>query len=284
MNCRNCHLDPAGTRGPEEPAKAKQSVALQISRGLRIGLLYLVLIACPSLLAAEQLKVVFATGEWPPYSSEHLPQYGGAVALVSAVCRAAGIEPIFRFYPWKRAELQVLKGEVFAAFPYAISGERKVDFDFSDTLFHGLNVLVYHQGNQRLANGFNYAKPDDLQGYRIGGISGSFLKNELKQAGVEYQATTSIDQSVQKLAAGRIDFCIDDKVVLVDAIRRLYPEDMDKFTFVAATFAERKPTAMLVSRSYPDAAEILERLNVALRVIRESGEYDQIIDAFGMIK
>lgn len=284
MNCRRDYLAIAVNHGPGKPERMRRSVILLARKWFRVGIFLLLIAACPSSVAAEQLKVVFATGEWPPYSSEHLPHYGGAVALVTAICKIAGIEPIFRFYPWKRAELQVHKGEVFAAFPYAISGERKVEFDFSDTLFHGLNVLVYHQNNERLADNFNYSKPEDLVGYSIGGISGSFLEKELEQAGVDYQATTSIDQSIQKLAAGRIDFCIDDKVVLADAIQRLYPADINTFRFVTEPFGERKPTAMLVSRSYPGAAEILARINSALQTIRENGEYDRIIDTFGMIR
>ena len=204
----------------------------------------------------------------------------GAVALVAAISREAGIDPIFKFYPWKRAEMQVLKGEAFAAFPYAVSSERRSDFDFSDVLFHGLNVLVYHQNNDRLPDNFSYAKPSDLLGYRVGGISGSFLKSDLREAGVEYESTTSIDQSIQKLAAGRLDFCIDDKVVLIDAINRLYPDDTDKFRFVPEPFGMRKPTAMIISRSYPEADQILKRFNSALQSIRATGEYDRIINTY----
>lgn len=256
----------------------------RIRRWVGTLVIVLLLVVTPCGASAEQLKVVFATGEWPPYSSEHLPDYGFVTALVSAISRVADIEPVYRFYPWKRAELLVLRGEVFGAFPYAISNERKTDFDFSDVLFYGLNVLVYYRDNTRIANGFSYTEPADLRGYRIGGISGSFLRNDLEEAGVEYQETTSIDQSIQKLAAGRIDFVIDDKVVLADTIQRLYPEEADKFSFVAEPFGEKKPTALIVSRDYPDANRILARFNDALQTLKASGEYDRLIKTYQMIK
>lgn len=101
---------------------------------------------------AEDVRVVFATGEWPPYTSESLPNYGAATALVSAISKAGGIEPVYQFYPWKRAELKVAQGDVFAAFPYAISQERKAAYDFSEVLFYGVNVFVYYQKNQKLTH------------------------------------------------------------------------------------------------------------------------------------
>lgn len=247
-------------------------------------ILVALLLCSPASSSAETIRVAFATGEWPPFTSETLPGYGSAAVLVSAISRVAGIEPVFQFYPWKRAELKVLKGEVFAAFPYAISSEREALFGFSETLFYGLNVLMYHSDNPHVSGSFKYQSPADLHGYRVGGISGSFLSAALDQAGIEFEATTSLDQSIHKLVAGRIDFCIDDKVVLTDAIQRLYPNEAENFRFLPKPFGEKKPTALLISRTYPGAGQILERFNAALGVLKKSGEYDRIIKELKMIK
>lgn len=233
---------------------------------------------------AENMRVVFATGEWPPFTSTKLQNYGRATALVSAICKIAGIQPVYKFYPWRRAEAKVLNGDAFAAFPYAISDERKASFDFSEILFYGLNIVVYYEHNPNIPSHFNYESLADLLGYRIGGISGSFLNTTLEKAGIDYEPTTSIDQSIQKLVAGRLDFCIDDQVVLADAIQRLYPHKSDKFRISPKPFGERKPTALLVSRTYPDAKQILDKFNKALAVMKQNGEYDKIIDEFQLTK
>jgi polar amino acid transport system substrate-binding protein len=226
---------------------------------------------------AKEVQVIFATGEWPPFSSENLPEYGRATALVSAICKAGGIQPLYEFYPWKRAELKVANGEIFAAFPYAISEERKKNYDFSDTLFYGVNVFVHYEKNLHSRVTLTYNTLDDLQGYRIGGISGSFLKPALSYAGLNYEPTTTLDQSIHKLVAGRIDLCIDDKVVLYDAIIRLYPDRIGHFRFLPKHFGEKMPTALLVSRAYPGAQEILNKFNKGLAIIKQNGEYDRII-------
>jgi polar amino acid transport system substrate-binding protein len=218
--------------------------------------LILTLILSTRICFAENIRIEFATGEWPPFSSVKLPEYGRATALVSAICKAAGISPSYIFFPWKRAELKVAKGEIFAAFPYAISEERKELYDFSETLFFGVNLFMYYDQKTRTSSPITYNVLDDLRGYRIGAISGSFLGATFENAGLDYESTTSIDQSIHKLVAGRFNFCIDDRLVLYDAIQRLYP----------------------------GAHQILEKFNRGLAIIKQNGEYDRIIQKYHMTK
>lgn len=247
-------------------------------------LLIVVLIFSARTCFAEDVRVVFATGEWPPFSSETLPEYGRATALVSAICKAAGILPSYEFYPWKRAELKVVKGEIFAAFPYAFSKEREELFIFSDTIFYGVNMFIYYDHNQKTKSAVPYDGLDDLRGYRIGVISGSFLSSTLENAGLDYESTTSIDQSIHKLVAGRLEFCVDDQVVLHDAIQRLYPDKINHFKFLTKPLGRKTPTGLLVSPTYPGARNILAKFNKGLEVIKQNGEYDRIIEKYHMTK
>jgi len=246
--------------------------------------LILTLILSTGICIAENIRIEFATGEWPPFSSATLPEYGRATALVSAICKAAGISPSYNFYPWKRAELKVAKGEIFAAFPYAISEERKELYDFSETLFYGVNLFIYYDQNPRTSAPITYNILDDLRGYRIGVISGSFLSATLEDAGLDYEPTTSLDQSIHKLVAGRLDFFIDDRFVLHDAIQRLYPNITEHFRFLSRPFGNKTPTGLLVSRTYPGAHQILEKFNRGLAIIKQNGEYDRIIQKYHMTK
>ena len=244
--------------------------------------LIMLLILCSGVGSAEERPVIFATGEWPPFSSESLPDYGRAAALVSAICRVVGIVPTYKFYPWKRAELHVAHGEIFAAFPYAISEKRKESYDFSEPLFHGINMFLYYDQNPRTRSAITYESTEDLQEYRIGVISGSFLSAAFKDANLKYESTTSIDQSIHKLVAGRLDFCVDDLVVLRDAVQRLYPDKADNFKFLPKPFGKKTPTGLLVSRTYPHAQELLDTFNRGLAIIKKNGEYDRIIQTYQM--
>lgn len=232
---------------------------------------------------AKDIQVVFATGEWLPFTSKKLPDYGVATVLVSAICKAGGIEPVYQFYPWKRAELKVAQGDLFAAFPYAITAERKSTFNFSEVLFHGVNVFVYYQKQLKTDLHLTYQNLGDLRGYRIGCISGSFLYPLLERAGLRYEPTTTIDQSIKKLVAGRIDFIIDNQDVIFDAVQRLYPDEINHFKVLPKPL-EKTPTALLVSRTYPDSMAILEKFNKGLSIIKQNGEYDRITNEYRITK
>lgn len=253
-------------------------------KSMKHFLLIITLLLFTRITSAEEMRIVFATGEWPPFSSKHLPEYGRASALVSAICKAAGIHPVFEFYPWKRAELLVAKGEIFAAFPYAISEERKDSYHFSETLFHGVNMFLYYDQNPRTKSVIKYDTIEDLRGYRIGVISGSFLSSTFEKANLIYESTTSIDQSIHKLVAGRLDFYIDDRVVLYDAVQRLYPDKVGNFKLLPKSFGKKTPTGLLISRTYPEAQGILDKFNKGLAIIRKSGEYDRIVQKYRMTR
>jgi polar amino acid transport system substrate-binding protein len=110
------------------------------------------------------------------------------------------------------------------------------------------------------------------------------LSSTLEKADLKFESTTSIDQSIHKLVAGRLDFCIDDRVVLYDAILRLYPDEINHFKFLPKPFGKKTPTGLLVSRMYPKAKIILDKFNKGLVIIKQNGEYDRIVQKYRMTR
>ncbi len=233
---------------------------------------------------AEEIVVEFATGEWEPYTSEKLPEHGAASELVSAVCKAAEIKPAYEFYPWKRAERMTEDGKVFAAFPYAVTEERKEKFDFSDTLFHVVTSFFYHIKNPKTLMPVRYEKIGDMRKYKIGVVLGFYFEKELADAGITYEATPKTGHSVRKLATGRIDFYLDEQVSAYYAIKKLYPNEVDNFRSLPKAYGDKIPIALLVSRKYPKAGDILKKFNDGLAIMKENGEYDRIADKHHMAK
>lgn len=237
-----------------------------------------------SVLSAENIKVPFATGEWEPYTSEKLPNYGAASELVSAICKAAGITPVFEFYPWVRCEKMVESGEAFAAFPYAFTPERSQKYHFSDILFYGSDTFIYYKKNPKMAKGIKYETVNDLKPYTIGLIAGSYLIPDFEKNGLKYEVTATVDMSIKKLQAGRIDLFIDDQVVVFDAIKKTFPKEVDNFGELAKSYGERSKTGLIVSKKYPKNEEILIRFNKGLDAIKKSGEYNKITSKYKMAK
>jgi hypothetical protein len=44
-------------------------------------------------------ELLFAIGEWPPYTSADYEDFGVAAKIVALACEEAGIKPVFKFYP-----------------------------------------------------------------------------------------------------------------------------------------------------------------------------------------
>jgi polar amino acid transport system substrate-binding protein len=224
----------------------------------------------------ELLKVPFATGEYRPYSSENMPSFGAATDLIAAICNAAGIQPQFVFLPWRRIESELVKGSVFGAFPYSENPERKLHFDFSDGLYWVSYSIIYHDANPKLQTLSGNEELPALKGFRFGVIAGSFAETRLKELGTAYDAVTTVDQLVAMLRFNRFEFYIDDEVIVLDAARRLFPTEVGNFKVLKSSFDERNANLM-VSRSYPDAAEILKKFNTGLAKIKKTGEYDRVL-------
>jgi len=247
-----------------------------------ICVLFAVILFTTSALA-EETTLRFAIGEWLPYTGEKAVNYGMASEVVSAACKAAGLTAEYDFAPWKRSENNVLTAKNFGTFPYKAIESRMDKFLFSDTLFSNSFGIVMKKDNPKIA-GFTYTKPEDFKGFNVGIIAGTdAIKNALKAVGVEVEEVQEAKQNLNKLEAGRIDFYIDDKAVIYQAITENYPGDKaGEFVFADNGFGETNDWKIMVGKDYPGAADILAKINGGLAKIKESGEFDTIMKKYGM--
>ncbi len=215
-------------------------------------------------ISAEEV-LSFAIGEWAPFTGKELPSFGLISSVVQEACAKAGITPRFDFFPWPRAEYLVKTGRYFATFPYLHIPEREQSFYFSEPLFRSQLIIITMKDNKQTEH-FEYGgEPESLKPFRIGTTAGSYaVIYPLKRAGVVIEESNTIDLAIQKLYSGRLDFIIDEYRVAKDAIQRLYAAKEDRFVFLNRPFADQLEYRLLVSKNYPDALEILERLNKAL--------------------
>jgi polar amino acid transport system substrate-binding protein len=232
--------------------------------------------------AAEVVR--FAIGEWAPYTGRGLEQSGMAAEVVSAACKAAGLEAEFTFFPWKRAEANVETGAFFATFPYRETPDRALKFHYSETLYTSTNAILLHRGNPRTAH-FKYSGAEDLKAFKVGTLAGSdAISNPLRKAGIQVEEVQNVQQNLQKLEGQRIDCVIDDKPVLFQAIRTHDPDPgrRNLFWFGEGGFGPATEYKLLVSRRFPGAQERLEKFNAGLRRIKQNGEFQRILKRFGL--
>lgn len=232
---------------------------------------------------AQTPTLRFSLGEWEPYVGSGLTGGGMATELVSAACAAAGIRPEYAFFPWRRAEDNVLVGSAFGTFPYTDIPERSANYYFSDIVFSSSFALVSMRSSPRVA-GFRYSSVVDLQGLRVGITVGTdAILLPLRKAGIEVEESQSPEQNIRKLQLGRIDVFIDDRAVMYTAlVAASGGKGVEAFRVEERDFGERNDFRIMVSRRYPGALAILAKINAGLKVIRKSGEYERILHRYGL--
>lgn len=232
---------------------------------------------------AEETEVKFAIGEWEPYTGKNMELSGMAVEIVRAACNAAGLQETFEFLPWKRAENQVMTGSYFGTFPYKEMKERMADYNFSTTLFTSSFGVLIHKNNAKTKD-FQLQKPEDLLSYTIGIVTGTdAIRIPLEEIGVHVEDVPTSSQNIKKLEVGRIDFYIDDKAVIFQALRRIYSaEQMAGFVFLEGDFGDKNDFKIMISKKYPQNGVLLEKINDGINKIIESGEHKAILTKYGL--
>jgi polar amino acid transport system substrate-binding protein len=217
--------------------------------------------------AAEELP--FAIGEWPPFVSEHAEGYGVVSTIASAVAREMGMTARFSFQPWIRCEEEVLAGRAFATFPYAMTAERQASFDFGEPVVTSRHLFFYYKGATPVPPAAD--RLEQLAGYRIGGVRGYAYVSPFERAGVRMEFVAEDELNIRKLHAGRVDLVVMDEVLGWTLIRRLFPEEVDRFATAAAHLPDT-PLGFMISRTYPGAPTLRERMTRALGVVMQQQE------------
>lgn len=264
---------------------------LPLKQKLKCGLLQIitavltVLALNGVLVASEQKTVLLVTGEWAPYTSENLEGYGFFTSIVTEVFKKMNMVPEYRFYPWKRCELQLEKGAAFAAFPYAFTRERAKKFWFTDlmTLADDSTEPTRLFFYKRKPAEFKFKRLKDLRAYKIAGIAGYYYLELFDEAGIPYDYSDNEAAAFRKLVGGRIDLVPIIHSAGIKIIKQLYPNEAKHFGVLEHSIGGAG-TRLMVSRSYPDAKKIMKRFNTAFQEIVKDGTYLNILKNYGMQK
>jgi len=224
-------------------------------------------------------KIIIATGEWAPYTSEQLQGYGFFSEIVFAVFNDMGIYYDIVFYPWKRCEENVRHGKIFAAFPYRITNDRKKDFDFSDVVAVSRGVFFFLKSKlQKEVIWDNYS---DLKGYRIGGTLGYWYEKVFKEAGLTTEYVINDEINFKKLKAGRVDMVASEELVGWEVIKKMFPSSIYNFDTVKKPL-DISELHLMISKKYPGADELKRQFNFNLKLIKEKGIYSKILKKYNI--
>ncbi|MBN3561466.1 substrate-binding periplasmic protein [Aliamphritea spongicola] len=222
-----------------------------------------------------------ASGDWPPYTQNVPGDYGLTTEIVSAVIAEMGMHTEVQWLPWKRNEVLLRQGKVFAAFPYRKTLERSSEFAFSDPLIFTTTRLFF---DAERTEPVTFEKFSDLKGVLIGGVRGYSYVGDFESVGAELTVVNSDVQLVKMLASQRIDFAALDtlggRLLLADMLG----DRQADYRMLPKPLYSKSPSRLMVSRNYPGHQRLLSDFNGALLRIKEQGIYQKILQKYQFVE
>jgi len=222
-------------------------------------------------------KVKLATGEWVPFTSEGLENYGFFTEIISEVFKEMGVEAEYVFYPWRRCYDSVKKGKAWAAFPYSYTEERAKEVLYSDQIAYSTTKFFYYKNNKD----YEYETLEDLRPYKLGGVIGYFYEKLLNKAGLEVDYVPKELNAIEKLMVRRIELLPLNELVGWHLIKKHFSDEENNFGTLEKAFS-RDALHLIVSKKYPDTRELLKEFNAALKRVKENDTYKSILKKYNI--
>ncbi len=232
-------------------------------------------------LAAQSITI--ASGEWPPYQSEHLEYYGFASRIVTEAFALEGVTVKYGFMPWKRSYEMAKRGMWDATFLWTVTDQREQLFDVSDPIVFGKDVFFHLKSYT-----FDWNNFEDLKGIKIGGVVGydygPDYQNAEKTGMISVERTKTDEINFKKLLGKRIHVFVCNEFVANSLLNKLYDaETVARFTY------NPKPVRviayhLLFSRRVSGNSENRIKFNSGLRTLKKNGTFDRYIREYTVIK
>ncbi len=222
--------------------------------------------------------VVGSEADYPPYAliGPNGEADGFSVELMKAVGEVMEIDVTFRTGLWSEMRDALTKGEIDALPLVAYSPDRAEIFDF--TVPH----TVAHGSVFKRADSPDIATVGDLRGreiivMRADAVHDWLIRNDISE---KIFPTDTVEDALRMLVSGKHDYALLPRLVALVSIRDLKLLDL-------------KVTGPLIDaydRGYGFAVRkgnsaLLARLNEGLKIVRETGRYDDIYNKwFGFVE
>ena len=241
----------------------------------------------PSLGGAKDgLKIVrLATGEYPPYTSEHLPHFGVDAHLVSEAFALVGIKAVFEFLPWKRSFSNAKTGISDGTLPWAKRSGREIDFRYSNPVIEVDREYFYHLKSIPIAWDPKAKDYRQLRGRHFGaGVSANYgpaFQTAEAQGVILVTRTQTAMQNFKMLLRGRVDIVISKGRVGEFVLRNHFTtNEIDLLTRRPESAAAPSHDYLLISKRGPQPEYFLKSFNRGLERLRRSGRYEEIMENF----
>lgn len=210
---------------------------------------------------------------YPPFEFEENGEYTGIdIDLITAIAESQGFEIQFEPMDFGGIIPALQAGQLDVAIAgMSITDERKKVVDFSDPYFDAGLSLVVAKDNTDIES------LEDLEGKTVAVKSGTTGSKFAMDNEAEYGYTVAQFEDspsmFQEVSNGNADVLLEDYPVIAYAIAE---SGLDLKTVGERLTGDQYGIAVLKGEN----ADLLEKINTGLQELRDSGEYDEILDKY----
>ena len=213
-------------------------------------------------------KIVMVTNaEFPPYEYHENDTIVGIDAdIARAVAEQMGMELEIQDMAFDSLIPAIQSGKAdFAAAGMTVNEDRLKNVDFTDTYAQAAQVIIVTKDSP-------ITSPDDLTGKKIGvqtGTTGDIYADDVENA--EVQRFNKGMEAVMALNQGKIDAVIIDREPA-----KVFVKENEGLKILDEAFTEEE-YAIAVKKGN---TELLDKMNAAIKELKESGELQKIVDKY----
>jgi polar amino acid transport system substrate-binding protein len=240
---------------------------------LMIRLFFIILFLLSSVpVSFADTIILGAENDWVPYSNHD--GTGMANEIVLAAYKAVGIDVKLQVGPYNRLLKMVRNGEILGAFNVPKESSNEKEYIFGKTpLFTALSAYYYNVEEPLSAT----RKEELINGEKVGVVFdygyGEFFSNNDRVTKIKVRSDLL---NLRKLAKGRID-----ATILYDkTARKLIGENGLSGKIQKAFNSETAEIYVAFSKVFPKAQYYADKLDEGLAIIKATGTYKKIIDAY----
>lgn len=227
--------------------------------------------------AEAQEKIRLTNGEWKPYQSQELPNYGPYSEIARLAFAKVGIDVEFGFFPWNRAMKLVELGKWDGTFFWVATPERRENYLLSVPVINLKEVIFYSKKKPLSVQSLS-----DFSGLTMGRIQssafGAQFNDMIERGEISLQVVPTNETLFKMLDSGRVDFipelinsgydAIDD---LPDYVNKANFDHLDQFSYTWSSH-------LLISKNIPKGPYYIEQFNKGFQMLVKDGSVARILD------
>jgi len=217
----------------------------------------------------KETLVMATNAEFPPYEYHEDGEIVGIDAdFARAIADKLGMELEIEDISFESIIPAVQSGKAdFGAAGMTVTEERKTNVDFSDTYYTGRQVIIVQEENAEITG------KDDLAGKKIGvqqGTTGDiYASGDYGDENIERYNKGM--EAVQALSQGKVD-----AVIIDDQPAQTFVDENEGLKILETEYLEEE-YAMCFKKGNN---ELVEKVNQAIRELKEDGTFDEIVDKY----